>query len=86
MRADEFQESGGPEVLKVVEADAPEPAPDEVSVDVAYMGVNFADRKARSEGYRLPSLPFRPDLRSRAACERSAPVSPASPSGKRWPR
>ncbi|MEU6325303.1 zinc-binding dehydrogenase [Streptomyces sp. NPDC047009] len=62
MRAVEFQEYGGPEVLKVVEADVPEPGPGEVSVDVAYVGVNFADLKARSEGYRVPSLPFRPGL------------------------
>jgi NADPH2:quinone reductase len=62
MRAIEFQEYGGPEVLKVVEAEAPEPGPGQVSVDVAYAGVNFADLKARSEGYRVPALPFRPGL------------------------
>jgi NADPH2:quinone reductase len=33
-----------------------------VSIDVAYAGVNFADLKARSEGYRVPALPFRPGL------------------------
>ncbi|GAA0689034.1 zinc-binding dehydrogenase [Kitasatospora atroaurantiaca] len=62
MRAIEFQEYGGPEVLKVVQAEAPEPGPGEVSIDVAYAGVNFADLKARAEGYRVPSLPFRPGL------------------------
>jgi NADPH2:quinone reductase len=62
MRAVEFVEYGGPEVLKVVEADAPEPGPGQVSVDVAYAGVNFADLKARSEGYRVPALPFRPGV------------------------
>jgi NADPH2:quinone reductase len=31
-------------------------------VDVAYTGVNFADLKARAEGYRVPSLPFVPGL------------------------
>ncbi|MFI1565024.1 zinc-binding alcohol dehydrogenase family protein [Streptomyces sp. NPDC020490] len=62
MRAVEFQEYGGPEVLKVVEADVPEPGPGQVSVDVAYTGVNFADLKARSEGYRVTDLPFRPGL------------------------
>ncbi|MEV0211338.1 zinc-binding dehydrogenase [Streptomyces sp. NPDC050788] len=62
MRAVEFQEYGGPEVLKVVEAEVPEPGPGQVSVDVAYTGVNFADLKARGEGYRVPRLPFVPGL------------------------
>ncbi|MCI3278870.1 quinone oxidoreductase family protein [Streptomyces cylindrosporus] len=62
MRAVEFQEYGGPEVLKVVEAEVPEPGPGQVSIDVAYTGVNFADLKARGEGYRVPHLPFVPGL------------------------
>ncbi|MFF4506249.1 zinc-binding alcohol dehydrogenase family protein [Streptomyces sp. NPDC001401] len=62
MRAVEFQEYGGPEVLKVVEAEVPEPGPGQVSLDVAYTGVNFADLKARGEGYRVPHLPFVPGL------------------------
>ncbi|MFD4597222.1 zinc-binding alcohol dehydrogenase family protein [Streptomyces sp. NPDC058464] len=62
MRAVELQEYGGPEVLKGVEAEVPEPGPGEVSIDVAYAGVNFADLKARAEGYRVPGLPFRPGL------------------------
>jgi len=62
MRAVEFQEYGGPEVLKVVETEVPRPGPGQVSVDVAYTGVNFADLKARGEGYRVPSLPFVPGL------------------------
>ncbi|MGX9888535.1 quinone oxidoreductase family protein [Streptomyces sp. NPDC002276] len=62
MRAVEFQEYGGPEVLKVVEAEIPHPGPGQVSIDVAYTGVNFADLKARAEGYRVPSLPFVPGL------------------------
>lgn len=62
MRAVEIQEHGGPEVLRAVEVDAPEPGPGQVSVDVAYAGINFADLKARETGYRVPSLPFRPGL------------------------
>jgi NADPH2:quinone reductase len=42
MRAIEFQEYGGPEVLRVVDAEVPEPGPGRVSVDVAWTGVNFA--------------------------------------------
>ncbi|MFF4399777.1 zinc-binding alcohol dehydrogenase family protein [Streptomyces sp. NPDC001480] len=62
MRAVEFQEYGGPEVLKVVQADVPEPGPGQVTIDAAHVGVNFADLKARAEGYRVESLPFRPGL------------------------
>ncbi|WP_405965258.1 zinc-binding dehydrogenase [Streptomyces sp. NBC_00723] len=62
MRAVEFQEYGAPEVLRVVRAETPEPGPGQVSIDAAYIGVNFADLKARAEGYRVRSLPFRPGL------------------------
>ncbi|MGW0708522.1 quinone oxidoreductase family protein [Streptomyces sp. NPDC002643] len=62
MRAVEFQEYGAPEVLKAVEVEVPEPGPGRVSIDTAYAGVNFADLKARAEGYRVPSLPYRPGL------------------------
>src|SRR5689334_7748720 len=62
MRTVEFQEYGGPEVLRVVEAEVPEPGPGQVSIDVAYAGVNFADLKARAEGYRVPALPYVPGV------------------------
>ncbi|MEU9101314.1 zinc-binding dehydrogenase [Streptomyces sp. NPDC048361] len=62
MRAIRFDEFGGPEVLRLVEAEVPRPGPGEVSIDVAYVGVNFADLKARSVGYRVASLPFVPGL------------------------
>ncbi|MDQ0951745.1 NADPH2:quinone reductase [Streptomyces phaeochromogenes] len=62
MRAVQVQEYGGPEVLRTVETEVPEPGPGQVSVDVAYTGVNFADLKARGEGYRVPSLPYVPGL------------------------
>lgn len=62
MRAIQLQEYGGPDVLTVAEADVPAPAAGQISIDVAYTGVNFADLKARAEGYRVPSLPFVPGL------------------------
>ncbi|MFC4036722.1 zinc-binding alcohol dehydrogenase family protein [Streptomyces polygonati] len=62
MRAIVFEELGGPEVLKAVEVPEPEPGPGEVTIEVAYAGVNFADIKARADGYRVESLPFRPGL------------------------
>ncbi|MGP9019428.1 quinone oxidoreductase family protein [Streptomyces sp. BR1] len=62
MRAIQVSELGGPEVLRLVEAEAPAPGPGEVAIDVAYAGVNFAEVKARSDGYRVTSLPFVPGL------------------------
>ncbi|RAG86775.1 quinone oxidoreductase [Streptacidiphilus pinicola] len=62
MRAVAFEKLGGPEVLQVVEAPTPEPGPGEVAIDVSWAGVNFADAKARSVGYRVDTLPFRPGL------------------------
>ncbi|GAB2736944.1 quinone oxidoreductase family protein [Kitasatospora kifunensis] len=62
MRAIVVKEFGGPEVLQPVEIEAPEPGPGQVSIDVAYVGINFAEIKARTTGYRVPSLPFRPGL------------------------
>ncbi|MEU9992990.1 zinc-binding dehydrogenase [Streptomyces sp. NPDC048045] len=62
MRAVEFQEYGGPDVLRLVEAEVPGPGAGQVSIDVAWAGVNFADLKARAEGYRVASLPHRPGL------------------------
>jgi NADPH2:quinone reductase len=62
MRAVEFQEYGGPEVLRLVETETPAPGPGQVTIDAAFVGVNFADLKARAEGYRVESLPFRPGL------------------------
>jgi NADPH:quinone reductase len=62
MRAIQATEYGGPEVLRLVETDTPEPGPGEVAIDVAYAGVNFAEIKARRSGYRASSLPLRPGL------------------------
>ncbi|PKV87065.1 zinc-binding dehydrogenase [Streptomyces sp. TLI_146] len=62
MRAIQVSELGGPEVLRLVETEVPRPGPGEVTIDVAYAGVNFAEVKARSEGYRVRSLPFVPGL------------------------
>ncbi|MEV5608090.1 zinc-binding dehydrogenase [Streptomyces sp. NPDC052225] len=62
MRAVRFSEYGGPEVLTTADVEVPEPGPGQVSIDIAYVGVNFADLKARSEGYRVASLPYVPGL------------------------
>jgi NADPH2:quinone reductase len=62
MCAVRFSEFGGPEVLELVQAGEPVPGPGQVTIEVAYAGVNFADLKARSDGYRVPALPFVPGI------------------------
>jgi NADPH2:quinone reductase len=42
---------GGPDVLALVDADVPEPGPDDVQVAVGLAGVNFADVNARRGTY-----------------------------------
>ncbi|KUJ67552.1 quinone oxidoreductase [Streptomyces albus subsp. albus] len=83
MRAIVMEEFGGPEVLRPAEVPVPEPGPDEVTIDVAYAGVNFADLKARSAGYQVPGLPFTPGLdlsgRVRAVGEGVTGLRPGQP-------
>ncbi|MGY0060415.1 quinone oxidoreductase family protein [Streptomyces sp. LZ34] len=62
MRAIVVEELGGPEALRLTQVEDVSPGPGEVTVDVAYAGVNFADIKARGEGYRVSALPFVPGL------------------------
>lgn len=61
MRAVQIQEFGGPEVLDVVELAEPEAGPDEVVVEVARAGMNFADTHQRENDYlakaELPLIP-----------------------------
>jgi len=52
---------GGPEVLRVVEADVPEPGPGEVRVRVLAAGVSFTDAQLRAGTYLgVPKPPFTP--------------------------
>ncbi|MBL1095247.1 quinone oxidoreductase family protein [Streptomyces coffeae] len=62
MRAVVVEELGGPEALRLTEVAEPSPGPGEVTVEVAYAGINFADIKARSVGYRVSGFPFTPGL------------------------
>lgn len=57
MRAVVVQETGGPEVLRVVEWPEPAPGPGEVSITVDHVGVNFTDvRSRRGDGLVSPPL------------------------------
>lgn len=61
MRAVQIKEFGGPEVLQVVELPDPEPGHDEVVVEIARAGMNFADTHQRENDYlakaELPLIP-----------------------------
>ena len=52
---------GGPEVLRVVEEDVPQPGPGEVRVRVLAAGVSFTDSQLRAGTYLgVPKPPFTP--------------------------
>ncbi|MBL8528232.1 MAG: zinc-dependent alcohol dehydrogenase family protein [Burkholderiales bacterium] len=52
-RAVRFSETGGPEVLKIVEVSTPEPGPGEVRIKVKAIGLNRAEVMYRSGAYLL---------------------------------
>ena len=62
MRAIAFKETGGPEVLRLVDLPDPEPGPGEVLIRVAYAGVNYGEIQHRlgdfgePEGETVPGL------------------------------
>jgi NADPH2:quinone reductase len=58
MRAVAFTQTGGPEVLRVMDVADPVPGAAQVRIRVAVSGVNFRDigvrRYGRNEGSRVP--------------------------------
>ena len=61
MRAIIIEETGGPEVLRLVETEDPAPGAGEVLIDVEARGVNFIDIYQRSGAYDI-SLPYIPGM------------------------
>jgi NADPH2:quinone reductase len=59
MRAIRFEQTGGPEVLQLVEIEAPQPGPGQVLVRHVAIGLNFIDTYHRSGLYpvKLPCIP-----------------------------
>jgi NADPH2:quinone reductase len=61
VRAIRIDEFGGPEVMRLVDMPQPEPAEDEVLIEVSHAGVNFADTHTRENNYiaryELPLVP-----------------------------
>lgn len=61
MRAIQISEFGGPEVLELVDLEAPQPGPGQVLIDVTRAGINFADTHSRADAYLVsPELPYVP--------------------------
>ncbi|MBV9694883.1 MAG: quinone oxidoreductase, partial [Alphaproteobacteria bacterium] len=54
MKAIRFAQTGGPEVLQLVDVDLPPPGPGQVRVRHTAIGVNFIDTYQRSGLYKLP--------------------------------
>ena len=59
MRAIQIQQTGGPEVLQLVDLPVPQPGPGQVLVRVHAAGINFTDTYLR-EGRYPAALPFTP--------------------------
>nr|WP_232805525.1 dihydrofolate reductase family protein [Glycomyces xiaoerkulensis] len=61
MKAIVVEQTGGPNVMRLLEGEDPGPRPGQIAVRVAAAGVNFIDTYHRSGVYPLP-LPFTPGL------------------------
>lgn len=61
MRAIQFKEYGGPDVLKMTDTERPVPTGHEVLIEIDCVGVNYADTARREGQYVVPTpLPFIP--------------------------
>jgi NADPH:quinone reductase len=61
MKAIQFTQYGGPEVLQIVELEKPKPSGRNVLIEVKAIGVNYADTARREGKYVIPTpLPFVP--------------------------
>ena len=68
MRAIRFDQTGGPEVLELVEVETPTPAPGQVLVRHQAIGLNFIDTYQRSGLYPM-KLPVGPGLEAAGVVE-----------------
>ncbi len=89
MKAVEITESGGPDVLRLVERPAPAPASGEVLIDVAAAGVNRPDLMQREGQYPppkgasdLPGLEVAGRISALGPADADGP--PRSASGRPW--
>jgi len=70
MKAIVFEETGGPEVLRLADVPKPEPRPGMVMIEVHAIGVNFADTRFRQGTYVVqPKLPDTPGMEAAGVVE-----------------
>lgn len=60
MRAVVIPQFGDPDVLELRDVPIPQPGAGRVTIQVAYVGVNYSDLMARQRGYMVEQLPFVP--------------------------
>ena len=72
MKAIQFQEYGGPEVLKLVDLPVPAPGPGQVLIRVEAIGVNFIEIYFRKGTYK-GSLPMTPGSEAAGTVEQVGP-------------
>ncbi len=58
----EVRETGGPEVLQLVQHDVPKPGDDQITIKQSAIGINFIDVYFRTGLYPPPQLPFVPGM------------------------
>jgi NADPH2:quinone reductase len=61
-QAVEVRETGGTNVLTVIDLDVPDPAKGEVTIEQKAIGLNFIDVYFRTGLYNAPALPFTPGM------------------------
>ena len=84
MRQVWITKKGGPEVLRVLEAQDPEPGPGELRVRVRAAGVNFADTMARLGLYpQAPKLPCVVGYEVSGVVDKAGPGAPAERVGEK---
>jgi len=69
MKAIQIFEIGGPDQMKLVELDLPEPGPGQVRLRIEAAGVNFIDTYFRAGIYPVP-LPFTPGVEAAGVVDR----------------
>jgi len=57
MKAIQIKQTGGPEVMELVDLPVPQPKPNEAVIKIQAVGVNFIDIYNREGRYKVP-LPF----------------------------
>jgi NADPH:quinone reductase-like Zn-dependent oxidoreductase len=72
MKAVQFSQHGGPEVLHIQDVPDPMPGPDDVLIDVKATTVNHLDLFQRDGSRPVPGLPFTPGLEAAGVVEQDS--------------